>query len=69
MIDRFSEAVHLLARHLALFAAIVLTVWLPGNLVLNFVAYNWAAGRELGAIRLKMWIEGIFGPIYIGALG
>ena len=68
MIAKFSEAMGLLGRHLGLFTAIILTVWLPGNVLVNYVAYNMAEGSEVGIVRLSMWIEGIFGPIYIGAL-
>ncbi|HUY87740.1 MAG TPA: hypothetical protein VMV10_03305 [Pirellulales bacterium] len=68
MIAKFSEALSLLARHLGLFAAIILTVWLPGNLVLNYLAYNADGGGDLNFVKLAMWIEGIFGPIYIGAM-
>ena len=68
MIARFSEALHLLGRHIGLFAAIILTVWLPGNILLNYVAYNVEGLSDMGFLKLTMWIEGIFGPLYIGAL-
>ena len=65
MISRFSQALSLLWNNLGLFTAIILTVWLPGNILTNFVAYNYA---EVSYIALIMLIEGIFGPLYIGAL-
>jgi hypothetical protein len=68
MINKFSEAIAILWRNLGLFTAIVLTVWLPGNILVNFVAYNYVEVSDLGIMKLTMWIEGIFGPIYIGAL-
>ena len=68
MIARFSEAIRLLTRHFGLFAAIILTVWLPGNLLINYIAYHVADAGDMGFMKLNMWIEGIFGPIYIGAL-
>jgi hypothetical protein len=71
MIAKFSEAFRLLWRHLALFTAIILTVWLPGNILLNYVAYYVKGSGDAGftgSMKMTMWIEGIFGPIYIGAL-
>ena len=68
MIDKFAEAVALLWRNLGLFTAIILTVWLPGNILINYVAYNYPDLSPIGFMMLAMWIEGIFGPIYIGAL-
>ena len=68
MAKKFSEALSLLWNNLGLFTAIVLTVWLPGNILTNFVAYNYAEDSVVGLMKLTMWIEGIFGPIYIGAL-
>ena len=71
MIDKFSEALAILWRNLGLFTAIILTVWLPGNILINFVAYNYPEVSAMGFMRLTMLIigiEGAFGPIYIGAL-
>ena len=68
MVKQFSEALSLLWNNLGLFTAIVLTVWLPGNILITFVAYNYAEVSDIGFMRLAMSIEGVFGPIYIGAL-
>jgi len=70
MAGKFSEAVRLLWGNLGLFSAIILTVWLPGNILTNYVAYHVVEpGDEYsGYMSLNMWIETIFGPIYIGAL-
>src|SRR5262245_61678074 len=71
MAAKFSEALRLLWRHLGLFTAIILTVWLPGNILMEYVAYAFTKSSNtnlLGSIRLSIWIEMIFGPIYIGAL-
>lgn len=68
MVNKFSEALSLLWNNLRLFTAIILTVWLPGNILINFLEYNY---KEVGfrwIMRLGLLIEGIFGPIYIGAL-
>ena len=68
MMARFAEALRLLKRHFGLFAAIILTVWLPGNFLVNYLSYHVADASNLGFLKLAMWIEGIFGPLYIGAL-
>jgi hypothetical protein len=71
MMEKFAEALTLLWRHLWLFGAIILTVWLPGNILLGFISYYIAESTDtgfIGLIKVTAWIEGIFGPIYIGAL-
>ena len=68
MMTRFAEAFRLLGRHFGLFSAIILTVWLPGSLLINYVAYSLEGVNEIGFMKMTMWIEGIFGPICIGAL-
>jgi len=68
MIAKFSEAFHLLRQNLGLFTAIILTVWLPGHILINGLAYNLEGASELIDFKLTLWIEGIFAPIYIGAL-
>jgi hypothetical protein len=68
MVNKFSETLSLLWNNLGLFTAIILTVWLPGNILKNFVAYSYVEVGYIWLIRLPILIEGIFGPIYIGAL-
>lgn len=69
MLGKFGEASRLLYTNLILFSAIVLTVWLPGNLLVNYLAYHvYTEDEVLGLMRSTMWIEGIFGPIYIAAM-
>ncbi len=71
MIAKFSEAFRLLGHHLGLFTAIILTLWLPGNILVDYVASNVTGSSNtgfMGLMKMTMWIEGIFGPIYIGAL-
>ena len=70
MFGKLAEAVRLLGANLWLFSRIALTVWLPGNVLINYVAYYVPLTEEqalMGPARMTMWIEGIFGPIYIGA--
>ncbi len=68
MFKKFSEALSILWHNLGLFAAIVLTVWLPANILINLLSYHYESIGDLGAFKITMWIEGIFGPIVIGAL-
>ena len=68
MFTHFAEAIRLLRNNIGLLSAIILTVWLPGNILINYVAYYVGADSIAGIMRLSMWIENIFGPIYIGAL-
>ncbi|MBC8876975.1 MAG: hypothetical protein H8E44_46700 [Planctomycetes bacterium] len=69
MFRKIGEAIQLLGAHFPLFAAIVLTIWLPANALLCHLTYNvWADDEGLAVMRAAMWIEGIFGPIYLGAL-
>jgi hypothetical protein len=68
VIKKFSEAFSLLRHHIGLFAAIVLTVWLPGNALVNIVAMKYGDASDLHVLRLTTLIEAVFGPLYIGAL-
>ena len=69
MLDKFSEAIRLLFANAILFSSIILTIWLPGNLLVNYLTYNLFGGEEiLRQVRIMMLIEGIFGPIYIAAM-
>ena len=68
MFSKFAEAFRLLWNHLGLFTAIILTVWLPGNILINYMVYHADEASDVGVVKSGMWIEGIFGPIYIGAL-
>ncbi|MCX6929756.1 MAG: hypothetical protein NT154_42065 [Verrucomicrobia bacterium] len=63
------EAVVLLRRRWLLFSAVILTVWLPGNLLTDYLGYYvFEDGAIYHQMRVTTWIEGIFGPIYIGAM-
>jgi len=70
MLRKLAESVGLLGSNLWLFSLITLTVWLPGNVLINYVAYHVPLTEEqalMAPVRMTMWIEGIFGPIYFGA--
>ena len=69
MSAKFDEAVRILCANLALLGAIILTIWLPGNLLTNYLTFEVFGEDDLAkTIRVTLWIERIFGPIYIGAM-
>ncbi len=68
MFTKFIEAFRLLCQNFRLFAAIIFTVWVPGNLLINFISYNLPEVSESFLMRLPMLIETVFGPLYFGAL-
>lgn len=66
---KLGEALRLFASNLPLFSAIVLSVWLPGNLLVNYLSYFvYEPDDILRTLRISIWIESVFGPIYSGAL-
>lgn len=69
MLGKFALAFRLLGSNLALFGGILLTVWLPANLVIESIQFGAAEGDQVGAtIRLNNVLQGVFGPIAEGAL-
>lgn len=62
------ETFRLLGGHLDLFTLIVLTVWLPGNLLTNYFEFFGSQGQLPGrALRVGLVIEAIFGPLVASA--
>ena len=69
MLGKFREAISLFSSNISLFSRIILTIWLPGNIIINYLDYYvFYEADFIGLMRANMWIQGIFGPIYIGAL-
>ena len=69
MLDKFREAISLFSSNISLFSRIILTIWLPGNIIINYLDYYVFYGTDfIGLMRANMLIQGVFGPIYIGAL-
>jgi len=68
MFDKFGEAFSLLFKHIRLFSAIALTVWLPGNIVLMLVTIFTDENNLLGIFYATMCIEIVFSPLYVCAL-
>jgi hypothetical protein len=64
---KFSEAFRLLGRNLWLYAAIILTVWIPGNILIEYVVGNAESAVPM-TFLVSSWVSAIFGPIYVGAL-
>lgn len=69
--DILEETFRLLARHLDLFTLIVLTVWLPGHLVINYIDFfatsKGAADSAVRGFRVGLIVEGVFGPLVVAA--
>ena len=66
---KFALAFHLLGSNIVLFSLILLTVWLPANLLMESLAFNAPADDNgFGAFRLNNIIRAVFGIISIGAL-
>jgi len=76
MIQKIRSAVELFTANLTLFSLIVLTVWLPGSILLVYlrlyVFTETVGGDEFRALtqeyRVSNAIELILGPFYVGAL-
>ena len=69
MLRKFVEAIRLCCTNFVLIAAIVLTVWLPGNLFEEYLIwYVPSDDVVMRSYRVAALIETVFGPIYCGAL-
>jgi hypothetical protein len=69
MLTKLAEATRRLCANLVLFSSIILTVWLPGNVLANYLTYYVDTEDEvLRSIRVGSLFEGIFGPIYVPAM-
>ena len=76
MIQKIRQATILFFNNWKLFGSIVLTVWLPGSILLVYLrlyVFPATAGGDemkmlMQEIRVSNLIEAIFGPFYVGAL-
>ena len=76
MIQKIREAIGLFTANLTLFSLIVLTVWLPGSILLVYLRLyvfpDTSGGDEFRILaqeyRVSNAIELAFGPIYVGAM-
>jgi hypothetical protein len=76
MMQKLREAIGLLAANLPLFSLIVLTVWLPGSILLVYLRFyvfpETTGGDEFRMLmqefRVSNAIEFAFGPLYTGGL-
>lgn len=76
MIRKISEAIRLLVANFTLFSQIVLTVWLPGSIIVVFLRLyvfpDMAGGDELRSLAMELRVSNLIefacGPIYVGAL-
>jgi hypothetical protein len=69
MLRKFAEAVGLWRANLLLIAPIVLTVWLPGNLLGEYLIWHVPSDDDVArSYRVGAFIDGVFGAISAGAL-
>ncbi|HEY9648126.1 MAG TPA: glycerophosphoryl diester phosphodiesterase membrane domain-containing protein [Chroococcidiopsis sp.] len=73
MLQKISEAIRLFKTHWLLLSAIVLTVWLPGSIILAYFRFLIFADSDpfqamVQETRISNLIETAFGPIYVGAM-
>jgi hypothetical protein len=69
MLRKFVEAMRLCGTNFVLIASIILTVWLPGNLLGEYLVWYVPSDDDVArSFRVASLIEGVFGPIYCGAL-
>ena len=68
MLDAVGSGIRLWAQNIPLLGALVLTIWLPGNLWLTYLSATAEGELSLGdEIRAPVFLEAVFGPIYSGA--
>jgi hypothetical protein len=66
---KFGLAFRLLGENLLVYAPIILTIWIPGNIAIDWLTSSAPPGQELFvSFRVSALIQSIFGPISIGAL-
>jgi len=68
MVRLLRESVRLLRSNFLLFSAIVLTVWLPGNILLDCLSCYVYGYDSWESFRITILFAGIFEPICAGAL-
>jgi len=67
VLGKFVESYRMLGADFLLLSLLVLTIWLPGNILTNMVLFDNPQG-EGATFRLSQIIEGFFGPVYVGAI-
>lgn len=68
---KFALALRLFFGNIVLISALILTVWLPGNLLIGLVIGNdpdLDGNQPIRIAQLTNLIEAVFGPIYVGGI-
>lgn len=69
MFGKLAEAVRLLVGNFPLIAMLVLTVWLPANLLVNYLTFFVLDPDNTSAFfRASFLIESVVGPLYLGSM-
>jgi len=63
------ETVRLLATHLYLFTLLVLTVWLPGHVALNYLEFfGPASDPTFQSLRIAFFLQAVFDPLVVASI-
>lgn len=63
------ETVRLLATHLHLFTLLVLTVWLPGHVALNYLEFfGPASDPTFQSLRIAFFLQAVFDPLVVASI-
>ena len=63
------ETARLLAAHLHLFTLLVLTVWLPGHVALNYLEFfGPAADPTFQSLRIAFFLQAVFDPLVVASI-
>ncbi len=69
MTNKIAEAFRIFSQHWGLFACLVLTLWLPANLVINILDYQvFAEDDYISALRLGILLDGTIGALPLAAI-
>ena len=65
---KFGAAARLFAADFGTISLLVLTVWLPANLLVNSYEYHAAGANSQGVLKLANLVDGMFAPISLAGI-
>ncbi|MBP86960.1 MAG: hypothetical protein CMJ64_09615 [Planctomycetaceae bacterium] len=68
MLEAIANGFMLWLRNLPLLSALVLTVWLPSNILLNYAISQADADSPATEYWIPIGLEALFGPLCLGAI-
>lgn len=70
MLEAVRDGVIIFVRNMPLLGALVLTIWVPGNIALNYAAPQTEGEiSPLADFWYPVIIDGVFGPLALGGRG